>query len=135
MTPELEERFSALSQLLASVGIPRDFSWDAPVRPDSLSLGEMQLICAMRSVMLSRQIILFDEISSGLDGKLEQGLQVIVQHYLSRQSLVAVAHRIETLRESREVILIDEGKIIERGTHEKLSESNGTYREFLSLLG
>lgn len=100
----------------------------------ALSLGQKQLLAAIRSCYLKKPIVLFDEISSGLDGELELALRKMVLLVQKHSLTFIVAHRIETLLESDKLIVMDKGEIIDSGRHNDLSDRCQIYREFLKEL-
>jgi ABC-type multidrug transport system fused ATPase/permease subunit len=100
--------------------------------PKELSLGQKQLICALRSCFLVKPIVLFDEISSGLDSELEQALRKLVLLIQSQSLTIIVAHRIETITESNRIIVMEQGRIIDQGDHDNLLARCATYQEFIA---
>lgn len=99
-----------------------------------LSMGQKQLLAAIRSCYLKKPVVLFDEISSGLDGELELALREMVL-LIQRNSLTfIVAHRLETVREADKIIVLENGRLIDSGTHERLATESDVYRQFLAEL-
>lgn len=99
--------------------------------PDSLSLGQNQLICGLRACFLKRPVVLFDEISSALDSELELALRRVVLLVQEQSLTIIVAHRLETILEASRIIVMDNGKIVGSGTHEELSSSVAQYQKFM----
>lgn len=102
------------------------------VVPKDLSLGQKQLICALRSCFLVKPIVLFDEISSGLDSELEHALRKLVLLIQSQSLTIIVAHRIETITESNKILVMEHGKLIDEGDHNSLLSRCATYQEFIA---
>lgn len=102
------------------------------LRPKELSLGQKQLICALRSCFLVKPIVLFDEISSGLDSELEEALRKLVLLIQKNSLTIIVAHRIETITKSDQILVMENGKVIDQGVHDQLLERCATYQEFIS---
>ena len=98
-------------------------------------MGQKQLISALRSCYLSRPIVLLDEISSALDATLELSLRILTKVIQSHSLLIVVAHRIETIIEADEILVMDKGQIVARGQHSKLESSSKVYQDFVSHLG
>lgn len=102
--------------------------------PNSLSLGQKQLICGLRCCFLKKPIVLLDEISSSLDSSLEKALRELI-HFIQTQSItIVVAHRLETIIESNQILLMNEGKIEAIGKHESLMQESSLYQEFVQEL-
>lgn len=102
------------------------------INPSQLSVGQKQLICALRACYLRRPVVLFDEISSGLDSSLELALRELVLLVQRHALTIIVAHRLETLIHAQKIVVMDKGKCHALGTHQELLGSSGIYRDFLS---
>ena len=99
-----------------------------------LSAGQRQLISAVRSCFLRKKIILFDEISSGLDSELEAALRKSIKIFQTLGFVIVVAHRVETIIKSDRILVLEEGRIAHTGTHEELEKSSLTYKKFIEEL-
>ena len=104
------------------------------INPKELSLGQKQLISALRSCFLVKPVVLFDEISSGLDSELEEALRRLVLLIQKKSLTFIVAHRIETITNAQQIIVMDGGKIIARGSHNSLLSSSAQYQDFIAQL-
>tara|TARA_B100001971_G_scaffold215195_1_gene260259 strand:+ start:86126 stop:87919 length:1794 start_codon:yes stop_codon:yes gene_type:complete len=102
------------------------------LKPKELSLGQKQLICALRSCFLVKPIVLFDEISSGLDSELEEALRKLVLLIQKKSLTIIVAHRIETIIQANQILVMQDGKLIDQGKHDQLLERCATYQEFIN---
>ena len=102
---------------------------------DELSIGQKQLISTVRSCFLKKKIVLFDEISSGLDSELEAALREAVQVVQTLSLIIIVAHRIETLINSNRIFLMENGTIVSSGTDEQLRSASPIYKKFIKELG
>lgn len=107
---------------------------DTIIDPKKLSLGQKQLISALRSCYLTKPIVLFDEISSGLDIELELALRKLVLMVQKNSLTFIVAHRIETITKANQILVMNNGKLEAIGTHDKLSLDSKIYQEFISQL-
>lgn len=105
-----------------------------PISPSLLSLGQKQLISAIRSCFLKRSVVLFDEISSALDSELEEALREVILLIQKNSLTLIVAHRLETILKADLILIMDEGKLIDTGRHEGLLESSHKYQEFIQHL-
>mgnify|MGYP003682943733 CR=1 FL=1 len=121
-----------------SDSIPYILTWG--IKPDDiinvkeLSLGQKQLLSALRSCYLAKPIVLFDEISSGLDSELEQGLRTLVLMTQKKSLTFIVAHRIETIIKANKIIVMDKGRVVADGKHDELMGSSAPYQDFISQL-
>lgn len=122
---------------LAHKSIPYLNRWglspDDKIEPKLLSMGQKQLISGLRALFLKKPIILMDEISSGLDSDLEAALRDLIRFFQSRSMTIIVTHRLETILKSDQLILMDHGQLVMKGTHQELKQ-NEKYQEFLNHL-
>lgn len=100
----------------------------------TLSLGQKQLLAAIRSCYLKKPIVLFDEISSGLDGDLELALRNMVLFIQKKSLTFIVAHRLETIIKADKILVMESGRIIDADTHNVLIERSAVYKEFIAEL-
>lgn len=107
---------------------------DTIINPKKLSLGQKQLISALRSCYLTKPIVLFDEISSGLDTELELALRKLVLMIQKNSLTFIVAHRIETITKANQILVLEEGKLQAIGRHFELIETSQTYKDFISQM-
>jgi ABC-type multidrug transport system fused ATPase/permease subunit len=123
---------------LAQDSIPYLIRWNIKpqdkINPKALSIGQKQLISGLRALYLKKPIILMDEISSGLDSELEAALRDLIAFFQSRSMTIIVTHRLETILNSNELILLHEGHILARGPHDCM-KGFPKYQEFLRHLG
>jgi ATP-binding cassette subfamily B protein len=101
-----------------------------------ISLGQRQLICFTRAMLADPRILILDEATSAVDTMTEARIQTALARLLEGRTNFIVAHRLSTIRHADCVLVLDAGRIIERGTHFQLLEHGGAYaklyREFLS---
>jgi len=130
-----DEEFNTFWQQVL-VQIPYLKKWgldpEDKLKPKELSLGQKQLICALRSCFLIKPIVLFDEISSGLDSELEEALRKLVLLIQNKSLTIIVAHRIETITKSDNIIVMEKGTVIDNGVHDELLARCATYQEFIA---
>lgn len=107
--------------------LPSGFETEVGERGNRLSLGQRQMICFARALLADPRLLILDEATSSIDVKTEQRLQGALSILLRGRTSFVVAHRLSTIRNADLVLVLDHGRIIERGTHDKLIEMGGTY--------
>jgi len=93
----------------------------------SLSLGQRQLICFARAMLPDPRIVVLDEATSAIDSVTETRLQRALEILLRGRTAFVIAHRLSTIRKANLVLVLDQGRLVERGTHETLLRSGGLY--------
>lgn len=93
-----------------------------------LSGGQKQRVAIARAMLKDAPILVLDEATSALDSESEVAIQKALHTLMKGKTVIAIAHRLSTLREMDRIIVLEAGKIIEDGTHETLKESGGTYQ-------
>jgi ATP-binding cassette subfamily B protein len=94
-----------------------------------LSGGEKQRVAIARAILKRPAIMLFDEATSALDTKTEQEIQASLAEVAQGRTTLVVAHRLSTVVDSDEILVLDQGRIIERGTHTQLLRQGGSYAQ------
>lgn len=106
-------------------------------RGAGLSVGQRQLVCFMRALLANPRIVILDEATSSIDAVTEARLQRALATLLRERTSFVVAHRLSTIRGADLVLVLDQGRIIERGTHPALLEKGGhyaaLYRQFVQV--
>jgi ATP-binding cassette subfamily B protein len=93
----------------------------------SLSFGERQLVCFARAMLANPRIVVLDEATSAIDTVTEARLQRALEILLRGRTAFVVAHRLSTIRKADLVLVLDQGRVVERGTHDRLLEQGGVY--------
>lgn len=93
----------------------------------TLSGGEKQRISIARAILKDAPIILLDEATASLDADNELEIRKSINHLIKNKTVIVIAHRLYTIKDAHQIILLDEGKIIEKGSHENLMKYGGRY--------
>lgn len=99
----------------------------------SLSGGERQRISIARAILKDAPIIILDEATASVDPENEQELQQAITELTKNKTILMIAHRLSTVRNADQIIVLDKGKILQQGTHAELMEQEGLYRRFVSI--
>ena len=98
-----------------------------------LSGGERQRIAIARAILKNAPILIFDEATSALDSQSEIHIQKSLHNLMKGKTVIAIAHRLSTLREMDRILVFDKGKIVEDGTHEELLQKNAMYAKLYNM--
>jgi subfamily B ATP-binding cassette protein MsbA len=102
-------------------------------RGNKLSGGEKQRITIARAVLKNPPILILDEATSSLDTESEKLVQDAINNLMTNRTSIVIAHRLSTIRDADEIIVLQQGRIVERGTHENLIELEGFYRKLVNM--
>lgn len=98
----------------------------------SLSGGEKQRISIARAILKDSPIIILDEATANVDPENEAELVKAVQELTRNKTIIMIAHRLKTVRNADQILVVDQGRIAQQGTHEQLMKQDGIYRRFVS---
>ena len=108
-------------------GLPLGLLTEVGQRGESLSAGERQLVALVRAYLAAPDLLLLDEATSAVDPETEVRLQRAIDSATRGRTSVAIAHRLSTAEAADEVIVVDRGRIVERGPHAQLLAAGGVY--------
>jgi subfamily B ATP-binding cassette protein MsbA len=102
-------------------------------RGTKLSGGERQRLTIARALVKNPPILILDEATSSLDTESERLVQDAINNMMQNRTSIVIAHRLSTIRHADEIIVLQKGKIVERGTHEQLLAQNGFYKKLVEM--
>jgi len=111
------------------VALPQDYDTMLEERGLNLSGGQRQRIAMARAVLRNPPLLILDEATSALDSVSEKAIQKALDDVMKNRTTIVIAHRLSTIIHADQVIVIDQGRIVDRGTHEELMESSALYQE------
>jgi ATP-binding cassette subfamily B protein len=113
--------------------LPKGYQSRVGERGVGLSGGQRQRLAIARGLLADPQIIIFDDSSSAIDAATEAELRAALDHRLTGKTIIVIAHRLNILRNADEILVLDQGRITERGTHDALLTGDGLYADLWRL--
>src|SRR5262249_9567587 len=113
------------------VRLPEQYDTFVGERGVKLSGGQQQRLAIARAILASPQILMLDEATTNLEPESEHPIQPSMSTLLPGRTTFFIAHRLSTVRRADMILLLEDGRITERGTHEQLMHSRGTYYEMV----
>jgi len=112
--------------------LPGGFDYHVQERGMSLSQGQRQLISFIRALAVDPDIIVLDEATSAIDSQTEHLIQKAIELLLKERTAVVIAHRLSTIKHCNEIMVLEKGEILEKGTHQELMQEKGAYQHLYS---
>jgi ATP-binding cassette subfamily B protein len=129
---EIEEaaRAAQIHELISS--LPEGYDTPVGERGYRFSGGEKQRMAIARTVLRNPPVLILDEATSALDTETERAVQRALDDLSRGRTTIAIAHRLSTIRDADQILVLDSGRIVERGTHEELLDLGGRYAALIS---
>lgn len=110
--------------------LPGGYHYQVMERGATLSMGQRQLISFVRALVFNPDILVLDEATSSIDPESEAIIQHAIEKLIARRTSIIIAHRLSTVRNAANILVLDKGEVLEYGPHDRLLEiENGKYRE------
>ena len=113
--------------------MPEGYATDVGENGVNLSVGQRQIISFARAILADPRILILDEATSSVDTTTEKQIQQALDTLMEGRTSFVIAHRLSTIINADQIVVLDNGKIIERGTHEELLASNGRYYNLYTM--
>ena len=113
--------------------LPEKYETIVGERGLKLSGGEKQRVAIARTILKNPDILIFDEATSALDSKSEKRIQAELKRIAKHRTTLTIAHRLSTIADADQILVMDHGRIIERGSHQQLLVSQGIYAHMWEL--
>ena len=99
----------------------------------TLSGGEKQRISIARAILKNANIIILDEATASIDPENEHLIQQAISELTIGKTVIVIAHRLATIEHANQILVVDKGEIVQKGTHQQLVQQEGLYRRFISI--
>lgn len=113
--------------------LPGDYQYAVGERGGTLSVGQRQLLAFIRAYLYNPEILILDEATSSVDTESEEMIQKATEKITENRTSIIIAHRLATIQKSDRIMVVDDGKIIESGSHTKLLKQNGFYKNLYDM--
>jgi ATP-binding cassette subfamily B protein len=109
--------------------LPGGLDYNVMERGATLSVGQRQLISFVRAMVYNPEILILDEATSSVDSETEELIQESIEKMMQGRTSIVIAHRLSTIQKADQILVLNKGEIVERGTHESLLEHGGYYTQ------
>ncbi|HEY9559888.1 MAG TPA: ABC transporter ATP-binding protein, partial [Anseongella sp.] len=113
--------------------LPGGFDYNVMERGATLSAGQAQLLSFIRALVYDPAILILDEATASVDTETEELIQQAILKLMEGRTSIVIAHRLSTIQHADKIMVLDQGRIIEQGTHQELLKLNGSYHRLYQL--
>jgi len=114
--------------------LPEQYQFALTNNGSNLSAGQAQLIAFARAIASKREVIMLDEATASVDSVTEKLIQKAIDHVFEEKTVIAIAHRLSTIEHSDQILVLEQGRIVEQGTHKTLANQKGAYAKLLKAM-
>jgi ATP-binding cassette subfamily B protein len=109
--------------------LPHGYATQLEERGSNVSGGQLQRIAIARAVLGNPSLLLLDEATSALDAEAEAAVQLGLKQAMAGRTVLVIAHRLATVQEADQIVVLEQGRVVDRGTHDALMQRGGRYRD------
>ena len=113
--------------------LPESYQFNVKERGAMLSVGQRQLISFLRAYISNPNILILDEATSNIDSETESMIQKAIIELTQGRTSIVIAHRLATIQNADQILLLEDGQILEMGTHHELIKKGGQYKALFDL--
>lgn len=113
--------------------LPEGFDYNVRERGATLSTGQRQLLAFIRAYVYNPDLLILDEATSSVDSQSEELIQNAIKKITENRTSIVIAHRLSTIQDADKIIVLDNGRIVEQGSHQELLENKGHYHSLFEL--
>jgi ATP-binding cassette subfamily B protein len=132
-----DEQVIATAKLLGAhsfiSALPNGYNQEVHERGATLSVGQRQLVSFVRAMVNNPKVLILDEATSSVDNETEELIQQAIGKMMKGRTSIVIAHRLSTIQYANEIVVLDKGEIVERGTHAQLISLNKVYKQLYEL--